>query len=207
MDQPEKWLEWAVALQSIAQAGLYYGKDKFDLERYEQIRAIAAEMLSEKTEIPPDKVKDLFCSETGYQTPKLDVRAAIFNRDRILLVKEMNGTWSLPGGWVDVNTSVMESAVKEVKEEAGLDVAVDTVIAVQDREKHNLPLYAYKICKIFVLCTVTGGTFEPNLETTESRYFRPDELPSPLASEKTTAEQIRMCFDAYHAEHWKTLID
>lgn len=207
MDQPEKWLEWAVALQSIAQAGLYYGKDKFDLERYEQIRAIAAEMLSEKTEISPDKVKDLFCSETGYQTPKLDVRAAIFNRDRILLVKEMNGTWSLPGGWVDVNTSVMESAVKEVKEEAGLDVAVDTVIAVQDREKHNLPLYAYKICKIFVLCTVTGGTFEPNLETTESRYFGPDELPSPLASEKTTEEQIRMCFDAYHAEHWKTMID
>lgn len=207
MDKPQKWLEWAVALQSIAQAGLYYGKDKFDLERYEQIRNIAAEMLSEKTELPLDKVKDLFCSETGYQTPKLDVRAAIFSGEKILLVKEANGTWALPGGWVDVNTSVMDSAVKEVKEEAGLNVTVDTVIAVQDREKHNLPLYAYKICKIFVLCTATGGAFEPNLETTDSCYAGLDELPCPLASEKTTAEQIRMCFDAYHSKHWKTMID
>ncbi|MCM1103616.1 MAG: NUDIX hydrolase [Clostridium sp.] len=207
MEQQEKWLNWAVSLQSIAQAGLFYGKDKFDLERYEQIRHIAAEMMSAQTDIPVEKVKDLFCNETGYQTPKLDVRAAVFRNDKILLVKEINGTWSLPGGWVDVDTSVMESAVKEVKEEAGLDVTVDLVIAVQDREKHNLPRYAYKICKIFVLCSATGGAFCPNTETTESRYFSLAELPSPLAAEKTTPEQIGMCFDAYHAEHWKTQID
>ena len=108
MNQSEKWLEWAVSLQSIAQAGLHYGKDPFDLERYEEIRNIAAEMLSEKAEIPLDTVKDLFCNETGYQTPKLDVRAAMFSDEKILLVRETNGTWSLPGGWVDVNTSVME---------------------------------------------------------------------------------------------------
>ena len=207
MDQSEKWLEWAVSLQSIAQAGLHYGKDPFDLERYEEIHNIAAEMLSEKAEIPLDTVKDLFCNETGYQTPKLDVRAAMFSDEKILLVRETNGTWSLPGGWVDVNTSVMESAVKEVKEEAGLDVTVDTVIAVQDREKHNLPVYANKICKIFVLCSVTGGSFKPNAETTESHYFGLDELPCPLAAEKTTAEQIRMCFQAFQAETWETRID
>lgn len=207
MEQQEQWLKWAVSLQSIAQAGLFYGKDKFDLERYEQIRHIAAEMMSAQTDIPIEKIKDLFCNETGYQTPKLDVRAAVFQDDQILLVKESNGTWALPGGWVDVDTSVMESAVKEVKEEAGLDVTVDLVIAVQDREKHNLPRYAYKICKVFVLCSATGGAFCPNTETTESRYFGMSELPSPLAGEKTTAEQIGMCFDAYHAEHWKTQID
>lgn len=207
MEQQEKWLNWAVSLQSIAQAGLFYGKDKFDLERYEQIRHIAAEMMSAQTDIPLEKVKDLFCNETGYQTPKLDVRAAVFQDDQILLVKEANGTWALPGGWVDADTSVKESAVKEVKEEAGLDVTVDLVIAVQDREKHNLPRYAYKICKIFVLCSATGGAFSPNTETTESRYFSLSELPSPLAEEKTTAEQIGMCFDAHHAEHWRTLID
>ena len=86
MDKNETWLDWAVRLQSIAQAGLFYGKDKFDLERYEQIRDIAAEMISYKTEIPKEKVKDLFCNEVGYQTPKIDTRAAIFKDDKILLV-------------------------------------------------------------------------------------------------------------------------
>lgn len=206
MNKNEKWLQWAVELQSIAQAGLVYGKDEFDIERYEQIREIAAEMISYKSEIPVEKVKDLFCNEIGYQTPKLDSRAAIFQEDKILLVKENNGTWSLPGGWVDVNVSVKESTIKEVKEEAGLDVTADLVIAVQDREKHNLPIYAYKVCKVFVLCNVIGGKFEANLETVESRYFGIDELPE-LATEKNNEEQIRMCFDAYHSKNWKTIID
>lgn len=206
MEKNEKWLQWAVELQSIAQAGLFYGKDKFDRERYEQIRTIAAEMISYKTEIPVGKVKDLFCNEEGYQTPKLDTRAAIFEGEKILLVKENNGTWSLPGGWVDVDISVKENVIKEVKEEAGLDVTADVVIAVQDREKHNLPVYAYKVCKVFVLCSVTGGAFEQNIETVESRYFRLDELPM-LAEEKNNREQIEMCFDAYHSPNWKTLID
>lgn len=206
MEKNEKWLQWAVELQSIAQAGLFYGKDKFDRERYEQIRTIAAEMISYKTEIPVEKVKDLFCNEEGYQTPKLDTRAAIFEGEKILLVKENNGTWSLPGGWVDVDISVKENVIKEVKEEAGLDVTADVVIAVQDREKHNLPVYAYKVCKVFVLCSVTGSAFEQNIETVESRYFRLDELPM-LVEEKNNREQIEMCFDAYHSPNWKTLID
>lgn len=206
MEKNEKWLQWAVELQSIAQAGLFYGKDKFDRERYEQIRTIAAEMISYKTEIPVEKVKDLFCNDVGYQTPKLDTRAAIFEGDKILLVKENNGTWSLPGGWVDVDISVKENVIKEVKEEAGLDVTADVVIAVQDREKHNLPVYAYKVCKVFVLCSVTGGAFEQNIETVESRYFGLDELPV-LAEEKNNRGQIEMCFDAYHSPNWKTLID
>lgn len=206
MEKNEKWLEWAVKLQSIAQAGLFYANDVFDTERYEQIREISAEMLAYKTEIPIDKVKDLFCNEIGYQTPKLDTRAAIFKDDKILLVKEKNGTWSLPGGWVDVTVSAKENVIKEVKEEAGLDVTADLVIAVQDREKHNLPVYAYKVCKIFVLCTVIGGSFEQNTETVESRYFSMDELPV-LAEEKNNEEQVRMCFEAYHADNWKTLFD
>ena len=105
-----------------------------------------------------------------------------------------------------MNVSVKESTIKEVKEEAGLDVTADLVIAVQDREKHNLPIYAYKVCKVFVLCNVIGGKFEANLETVESRYFGIDELPE-LATEKNNEEQIRMCFDAYHSKNWKTIID
>ena len=202
----EKWLDWAVELQSLAQAGIAYGKDSFDIERFERIREIAAEMISYKSAIPMDKVKDLFCSEIGYQTPKLDCRAAIFQDGKILLVQEKNGTWSLPGGWCDVNLSVKENVIKEGKEEAGLDVTADAVIAVQDREKHNLPLYAYKVCKIFVLCTVIGGRFASNIETISSRYFGIDELPG-LAREKNNEEQVRMCFDAYFSENWKTFFD
>lgn len=206
MDKNECWLQWAVELQSLAQAGLTYGKDVYDKERYERIRDISAEMVSHMTDIPVVRVKELFCNESGYQTPKLDTRAAIFENGKILLVHENNGKWSLPGGWVDVNVSVGENVVKEVREEAGLDVVVEKVIAVQDRAKHNLPIYAYGICKIFVQCSVVGGQFEENIETTEYRYFSIDELPE-LATEKNTKEQIKMCFEAHASENWETLLD
>ncbi|MBQ8297966.1 MAG: NUDIX hydrolase [Ruminococcus sp.] len=206
MDKNEQWLKWAVELQSIAQGALYYCKDKYDIERFERIREISAEMISHKSDIPIEKVRDLFCSEFGYQTPKLDCRAAVFKDEKILLVQESNGKWSLPGGWVDADLSVGENIIKECKEEAGLDVTVGRVVAVQDREKHNLPVYAYKICKVFAICTAVGGEFAPNLETVASDYFSLDDLP-PLAEEKNNTEQIKMCFDAYHAEHWETIID
>ena len=97
--------------------------------------------------------------------------------------------------------------LKEVKEEAGLDVTADRVIAVQDREKHNLPIYAYKVCKIFMLCEVEGGVFKENSETIGFDYFTKDNLPI-LATEKNNEEQIQMCFDAYKAgEKWKTYFD
>lgn len=206
MPDNKKWLNWAIELQSIAQAGLTYGKDDFDLERYQRIREISAEIISFKADISKEKATDLFCCEKGYQTPKLDTRAAIFKNDKILLVKERDGKWSLPGGWVDVNLSVEENTVKEVKEEAGLDVKANIIIAVQDRAKHNLPVYAYGVCKIFVLCSVIGGSFNKNIETTESRYFSIKSLPS-LALEKNNEEQIKMCFDAYYSENWKTIFD
>ena len=206
MDRTSPWLDWAVELQALAQAGLHYGKDPFDRERYARIREIAAEMVAHQGDMPLERVRDLFCCETGYQTPKLDTRAAIFQAGKLLLVRENDGRWSLPGGWVDVNVSVGENTVKEVREEAGLEVTVDTVIAVQDREKHNRPVYAWKVCKVFVLCDLVGGSFVPNSETTESGYFALEDLP-PLAEEKNTREQVEMCFAAYHDKNWKTLMD
>ena len=206
MEQNGRWLSWAVELQSLAQAGLTYGRDAYDRERYQRIREISAEMAAHMSELPLEKVKGLFCNETGYQTPKLDTRAAIFQDGKILLVRENDGRWSLPGGWCDVNASVAENTAREVKEEAGLDVTVDRVIAIQDRAKHNRPVYAYGVCKVFLQGSVPGGRFEPNIETTEFRYFLPDELPE-LAGEKNNEEQIRMCFEAYHSEHWDTLFE
>ena len=206
MKSSEFWLNTAIELQSLAQAGLTYGKDVYDKERYERIREISAEMVANMSQMPLQKVKDLFCCESGYQTPQIDTRAAIFKNGKILLVHENNGTWSLPGGWCDVNVSVGENTVKEVREEAGLEVKTDKIIAVQDRAKHNLPLYAYSVCKIFVQCSVIGGKFKENIETTEYKYFAKDELPL-LAEEKNNEEQIKMCFDAYYDENWKAILE
>ena len=206
MSATAKWLDWAVELQALAQAGLFYSKDIYDIERFQRIREIAAEMLVSPSGMPLDSIKDLFCKETGYQTPKLDTRAAVFQDDRILLVQENNGVWSLPGGWVDVNLSVGENTIKEVREEAGLDVKPKLVIAVQDRKKHNPEIYAYNITKVFILCDLLGGSFQPNSETVASGYFSLDGLP-PLSENKNTKAQIQMCFDAYRAEHWKTVFD
>ena len=171
----EKWLELIIEIQSLAQNGLAYTNNVYDKERFERLRDISAEMLSMKSDLSLEKVKDLFCSEKGYQTPKLDTRAVIFKDDKILLVKENNGTWSLPGGWVDVLESVASNTVKEAKEETGLDVVPKRIIAIQDRNKHNKPIYAYGICKIFVLCEVIGGKFEKNIETIETNYFSLDD--------------------------------
>ncbi len=203
----DQWLEFAIRIQSIAQAGLQYGKDKYDKERYETLRQIAAEMVSLKTDIPTDRIRDLFCGETGYQTPKIDTRAAVFIGGKILLVHENNGAWSLPGGWCDVDQSVASNTVKEVFEETGCRVTAQRLIAVQDWRKHNVTNYAYGVTKIFVLCQYEDGEFRKNLETTETALFGEDELPEDLAEEKCTREQIRMCFDAFRNPRMPTLFD
>ena len=201
------WIDWIVELQAIAQAGLYYSKDPYDIERFERIREISAEIMSKQSKIPIKIVKDLFCNEIGYQTPKIDSRAAIFKDNKILLVKERDtNTWSLPGGWVDINESIKSNTIKEVKEEAGLDVIPDRLVAVQDRNKHNIPQYAYGICKVFIICNLISGKFEPNLETSDSDYFSINELPE-LSTAKTTYEQIKMCFNAYHDSNWVVQFD
>lgn len=203
----EKWLSWAIEIQSLAQAGITYTKDLYDKERYERLREISAEMLKEKTNVPLEKVKDLFCNETGYQTPKLDTRAAIFKDNKILLVHEKNGTWSLPGGWCDVLESIKSNTIKEVKEETGLNVKAIKIISVQDRNKHNTPMYAYGVCKVFVLCEIIDGEFKENIETTEIDYFALEDLPKKLADEKCNKEQVEMCFKAYNDNNWQVQFD
>lgn len=191
-----KWLSWAKQLQSIAQAGLTYSKDQYDLERFQQIRNLSVEILNEYTEISHEKIKDLFCNEVGYQTPKVDIRGVIFQEDKILLVKEsIDGCWSIPGGWAEFNLSIKENVVKEVMEEAGLNIVPKKLIAILDRNKHNVPVIPYGIYKIFVLCEVVDGSFQENIETEESGYFTLTDLP-PLSVDRNTRKQIEMCFDA-----------
>lgn len=210
MNQPlnlnEPWLSWAVELQAIAQAGLAYTKDDFDRERFTRIRELAAEMVSFQSGLPAGQVEKLFCCETGYQTPKLDTRAVIVREGQVLLVKERNGTWSLPGGWVDVNQSIRDNTEKEALEESGLQVRAKRILAVHDRNRHNQPPYAYGVCKVFVECEAIGGAFAANTETVDSGYFSLEELP-PLAEEKNTAEQIALCLRAVSDPDWKPEFD
>ncbi|MBO9703490.1 MAG: NUDIX hydrolase [Sporocytophaga sp.] len=206
MEDNNKWIQWAIELQAIAQIGLTYSKDKFDLERFQRVREISAEIMSEKSSLNIEIVKDLFCNEIGFQTPKLDTRAAIIKDDKILLVKENNGQWSLPGGWVDVNESIKTNIIKEVKEESGYNATPLKIVAIQDRNKHNTPVYAYGICKVFVLCDIDNSPFKSNIETLERKFFSINEIPK-LAEGKNTFKQIEMCFNAYYDKNWTTLFD
>lgn len=188
-------IRYAAELQSLAQAGLHYGKDIYDRERYARIREIAAEIIARSSDLPLEKVTEIFCADSGYQTPKVDTRAAVFRDGKILLVRESDGRWALPGGWCEFNLSPVKNTIKEVREEAGREVEVSSLIAVLNRNDHNPPPYAYGVVKIFYLCTETGGEFHENSETTAADYFAEDSLP-PFAEEKCTAEQVHMCFRA-----------
>lgn len=207
MKHSDKILAWAVELQAMAQTALYYCKDKFDIERFQRIRDISAEMMTLKADLSFDKIKNLFCGDEGYQTPKIDTRGAIFRGEKILLVCESDGRWTLPGGWCDVDQSPAENTVKEVREEAGLKVTVDKLVAVHDRNKRNAQTYIFGVAKFFFLCSELGGEFQKNIETVESKFFAENEIPDNLANEKCTAEQIKLCFAAHRAEVWETVFD
>ena len=198
----DKLVDWAMRLQSLAQAGLTYGKDNFDLERYQEIRDISAEMMAEKAGLQIEKVKNLFCNEIGYQTPKIGTRAAIFKDNKMLLVQESDGLWSIPSGWCEVNLSVKENVIKEIKEESGIDITVEKLIAIHDSNKHYKGMYPYGISTVFFLCKPTGGTFKENDETIASDYFALDDLPE-LSEDKGSRKQVEMCFKAYQDPDWE----
>jgi ADP-ribose pyrophosphatase YjhB (NUDIX family) len=202
-----KWLQWATELQSIAQAGLAFCENDYDRDRYEKIRNLSIDIMHEYTDIDNGKIRDIFASETGYQTPKVDVRAVVIKDDKILMIKEkIDGKWSLPGGWADVNTSVGESAIRESMEEAGARVNPRRIIAIHLANKHNNPLFPYTIYKIFVECDLIDISFRENTETLGSGFFSPDRLPA-LSSDRTTAKQIEMCFTAKRSKVFETIFD
>ena len=187
---------WAKELQNMAAAGIQYTTNDFDRERFLRIRDIAAEMAAYELDLPPAQLKDAFALDLGYQTPKIETRAAIFDEDRVLLVRERNGKWSMPGGWCDVDQSIASNTEKEVREETGFTVRAERLIAVHDWRKRNVKEHVYGVMKMFVLCRYESGEFEENIETTGIGLFGRDELPEGLAAEKNTREQIEMCFGA-----------
>lgn len=203
----EKWLEWAKELQNLSQCALEYCTDKFDAERFERIRSISVEMMSEITDISVEKMIDLFAGDEGYQTPKVDIRAAIIKDNKILLIRERSdGKWALPGGWADTGYTVYENIKKESKEEAGVEVKPIKVVAILDRNTALKDDYPYTVYKIFVACEYVSGEFVENIETSESQYFDVNELPE-LSEYRTTIEQVQMCFDAYQNPNHDVVCD
>ena len=190
-----QWLKWARLLQAVAQNGLTFTSNPFDVERYEQIRQIAAEMLACRASVDVPAVLDLFVREKDYATPKVDTRAAVFKNGQILLVKERSDAkWSLPGGWADVCESPSESVEREVWEESGFEVEASRLAAVYDRSKHpHEPLMHYHIYKLFFICDIVGGEAKTSNETEEVAFFPQDRLPD-LSLTKILPEQIARMF-------------
>ena len=202
------WKKWAQELQFLAQCSLAYSKDKFDRERSERIRDIACEMLSYKYDLPIEKIKMNFASEIGYQTPKVETRAAIIKDNKVLLVKEqLDGKWALPGGYQDVNVSIRENVIKEASEEAGAVVQPLKVVAVLDYNRHHHVNFPLGMVKIFVLCEYISHSFNENTETLGAEFYTLDNLPE-LSLTRTTKKQLEMCFECYKdPENWDTIFD
>jgi ADP-ribose pyrophosphatase len=202
-----KWLDWAKQIQAIAQTGLTYATDVYDIERYEALRQMSIEILAEYTSVSHEKIALAFASDNGYTTPKTDIRAVVFKDHKILLVREkMDGGWALPGGWSDIGYSPKEVAVKETKEEAGYDTAAIRLLAVLDKKFHNHPPSPYHVYKMFILCEITGGEAAAGVETSDVGFFGIDELPE-LSVERNTFEQVQLMFEYLYDSNKAVTLD
>ena len=189
------WLDFAKRVQALAQAGLTYAENDYDLERYQELSEISVAILADLTDEEVPKIKELFTNEIGYQTPKTDVRAVVFREGKILMVREkIDNCWSLPGGWADVGFTPGEVAVKETREEAGLEVKATKILAVLDKKCHPHPPSPYHTYKIFILCEEVGGSLQQGSETLAVEYFDRAELPD-LSTERGTVSQVQLMFE------------
>ena len=193
MDEPN-WLLWARELQAIAQTGLTFSRDRYDIERYQRLRAIAVAMLAAGSGAPIERIRALFEQDLGYPTPKVDVRGAVFRDERILLVREISdGRWTLPGGWADVNQSAKECVEREIQEESGFQARALKLAAVWDyRRQGQVSSHPYSIYKFFFICELVGGAASPSLETSAVEFFRLEQLPELSLGRVTPAQIGRM---------------
>lgn len=196
------WLAWARRLRAVAQTGLAYSRDGYDLERFAEIRDIAEGMLGALTGTPPQRIRDIYLPERGYPTPKVDVRAGVFRDGAVLLVREASdGRWSLPGGWADEHESPRQSVEREVLEESGFRVRAVKLVAIKDRSLHPYrPPHLDRIYKVFFLCELLGGAPAQSLETTAAGFFPLAALPE-LSSGRTLREDIEALATHHHTRH------
>jgi ADP-ribose pyrophosphatase YjhB (NUDIX family) len=198
-------------LQAIAQTGLAYTKDPYDMERYGAIRRIAAQIAAAHTHAAATAIEELFSGEVGHATPKVDVRGAVLRDGQILLVRERSdGRWTLPGGWVDVGEPPGVAVAREVREESGYPVQATKLAMLYDRDRHGHPPHPFHIYKLFFLCTLVDAEqrFDAahGVEIDGVGWFAPDALPA-LSVGRVTVTQIARLFDHHHHPYWPTDFD
>jgi ADP-ribose pyrophosphatase YjhB (NUDIX family) len=202
-----KWLEWGKRLQAIAQNGLSYTENPFDIQRYEQIASLSREILGTYGEIDEEHIRELFSAESGHATPKIDVRGAVFRGDDVLLVRERSdGRWSLPGGWADVQESPSSAAVREILEESGFQTRATKLLALYDRNKHPHPPHQYHVYKVFFQCELLGGEPVASMETDGADFFAEDNLPE-LSVGRVTSSQLGRFFEHHRHPEWPADFD
>ncbi len=207
-DQEPRWLGWAKRLQALAQNGLTFSQNPFEIERYEAVRQVAAEMMAAGSGADLEMILDLFKDNVGYMTPKVDTRGVVFRDGTILLVKELSDhKWTLPGGWADVNEYPSTAVVREIQEEAGFETRAVKLLAVYDRAKQgHLPHHPFSAYKLFFRCEITGGAPAESIETSGAAFFREGEIPE-LSLARVTAHQITRMFEHYRHPEWPTDFD
>lgn len=189
-----RWLTWAREVAALAQSGLHYTTNEFDKQRYERLAAIAAEMIASQSNLSEADLSALFFAQKGYATPKVDVRAAVFHENRLLMVRErMDGGWTMPGGWADVGDVPSNAAERETREEAGYLVRAVRLIGIYDANRTG-PLELYHAYKMVFLCELLGGEAAPSNETSEVQFFAQNEIPAHLSGERTRPRHIQDAF-------------
>jgi ADP-ribose pyrophosphatase YjhB (NUDIX family) len=198
MRKEKELIVLAQRIRALSQNGLTYSLSEYDTERYEELLHISDQIISSVTGLDEERISSSYIVSKEYTTPKVDVRAVVFNRqDEILLVREQaDGLWSLPGGWADVGYSPKEIAQKEVKEETGLEVHPVRLLSVADMSKHPHPPIPFYVYKFFILCELTGGEFTQAFDILDKGFFPPAHLP-PLSLERVLPEQIAAAYEYY----------
>jgi ADP-ribose pyrophosphatase YjhB (NUDIX family) len=204
---PPRWLEWAREIQALSQTGYHYAENEYQRERNRRLAEIAAEMISAHTNLDFPELVNVFHAQMGYATPRVDVRGAVFQEGKLLMVRErMDGGWTLPGGWVDVGNKPSEAVEREVWEEAGFHVNARKVIGVYDANRDE-PLELFHAFKLVFLCDLIDGQARGSHETSEVAFFGPDEIPETLSGERTQPRQIRDAFAALQNPDCPTRFD
>ncbi len=200
MTEPD-WLSWTRELQAIAQTGLAFEPGPYDRERYEMLRCLASRIMAAHTDTPAERIEALFSHESGYATPKVDVRGAAFDgQGRMLMVREVadGGRWTLPGGWADVNLTLAENVTKEMLEESGFHVQARKLAAVWDRTRQGHAPGVFSCCKVFFICDIVGGAAATGPETSEVGWFAEDAVPQDLSLGRVLPNQLRRMFAHAH---------
>lgn len=196
MSKEKDILVIASRIRALSQTGLVYASDEYNTERYDELLTLSNKITALVTNNQLSDIEGCYRVENDYVTPKVDIRAVVFNnQNEILLVQERaDGKWAIPGGWADVGFSPSEIAVKEVKEETGLNIKPIRVVAIHDKRCHAHPPAPHYAYKIFILCELLGGEFTSAFDILDKGFFPQVNIP-PLSEERTIMSQIDLMFE------------